>query len=336
MIRTLGIVSALAIWLGLSVARGEMRSEFVFTQAPFLSCHASTLVEVDGGDILSAWFGGTREGNPDVGIWTSRRSDGKWSEPVEVAQEPEVACYNPVLFRNPDGEVWLSYKFGPSPQTWTGALRTSPDEGRTWSPVRYLPAGLYGPIKNKPLILSDGTILAGTSVESHRAWTCWVERSEDNGKTWTRHGPIVRPGVARGIIQPTLVPLADGRIRMFVRSTRRIGRICYADSSDEGRTWTEARPTNLPNPNAGIDAVALKDGRIVLVYNHSERGRSPLNVAVSKDGGDTWNSFLRLESEPGEYSYPAVIQTSDGNIHTTYTWRRKRIKHVIIPLEDIP
>ena len=123
---------------------------------------------------------------------------------------------------------------------------------------------------------------------------------------------------------------------MFVRSTRRIGRICYADSSDEGRTWTEARPTDLPNPNAGIDAVALKDGRIVLVYNHSERGRSPLNVAVSNDGGDTWNPFLRLESEPGEYSYPTVIQTSDGNIHTTYTWRRKRIKHVRIPLEDIP
>ncbi|MEE8257101.1 MAG: sialidase family protein [Acidobacteriota bacterium] len=336
MIRTLAVVSALAIGLGLPAARGEMRSEFVFTQAPFLSCHASTLVEVDGGEILSAWFGGTREGNPDVGIWTSRRSNGKWSEPVEVAQEPEVACYNPVLFRNPDGEVWLSYKFGPSPQTWTGAIRTSPDEGRTWSPVRYLPAGLYGPIKNKPLILSNGTILAGTSVESHRAWTCWVERSEDNGKTWTKHGPIVRPGVARGIIQPTLVPLADGRIRMFVRSTRRIGRICYADSSDEGRTWTEARPTDLPNPNAGIDAVALKDGRIVLVYNHSERGRSPLNVAVSNDGGDTWNPFLRLESEPGEYSYPAVIQTSDGTVHTTYTWRRKRIKHVMIPLEDIP
>ena len=108
-----------------------------------------------------------------------------------------MSCYDPVLFRNPDGKVWLSYKCGPSPQTWTGALRTSPDEGRTWSPVRYLPAGLYGPIKNKPLILSDGTILAGTSVESHRAWTCWVERSENNGKTWTRHGPIVRPGVAR-------------------------------------------------------------------------------------------------------------------------------------------
>ena len=336
MARAFGMVLTLAIWLGSSAARGDMGSEFVFTEAPFRSCHASTLVELEGGDILAAWFGGTREGNADVGIWTSRRSNGKWSEPVEVAQEPEVACYNPVLFRNPDGSLWLSYKFGPSPQTWTGAVRTSPDEGSTWSPVRYLPAGLYGPIKNKPLVLSDGTILAGTSVESHRAWTCWVERSEDNGQTWTRHGPIVVPKVAKGIIQPTLVPLADGRIRMFVRSTRRIGRICYADSSDEGRTWTEARPTDLPNPNAGIDAVALKDGRIVLVYNHSKTGRSPLNVAVSKDGGDTWNSFLRLESEPGEYSYPAVIQTSDGDVHATYTWRRKRIKHVVLPLKDIP
>ena len=336
MVRILAFISVWAMWFGLPAAQGKIRSEFLFTQAPFSSCHASTLVEINEGEILCAWFGGTQEGNSDVGIWTSSQSNGKWSEPVEVVQEPEVPCYNPVLFRNPNGKIWLSYKFGPSPQTWTGAIRTSSDEGNTWSAIRYLPAGLYGPIKNKPLVLSDGTILAGTSVESHRSWTCWVERSEDNGKTWTRHGPITAPGVAKGIIQPALVPLADGRIRMFVRSTQKIGKILYADSSDEGRTWTVARPMDLPNPNAGIDALALKDGRIILVYNHSSTGRSPLNVAVSKDDGNTWDIFLTLEAKPGEYSYPAVIQTSDDNIHITYTWQRKRIKHVLIPLGDIP
>ncbi len=325
--------------LGLCPALGamaEMQTEYIYTEAPFKSAHASTIVELNGGELLAAWFGGTREGNPDVGIWMARRTAEGWSEPRQVAQEPGVACYNPVLFRTPDSVLWLSYKFGPDPRRWSGAFRTSRDEGRTWSRVRYLQAGLLGPIKNKPLILKDGTIVAGSSVESHRAWACWVERSEDNGKTWTKHGPIFVPGVLDGIIQPTLVPLDDGRLRMFVRATSAIGYICYADSKDQGKTWTEARPTSLPNPNSGIDSVRLQDGRIVMIYNHSKAGRVPLDAAVSGDGGDTWNRFLTIESEPGSYAYPAVIQTADGNLHITYTWNRKRIKHVVLPLKDIP
>jgi predicted neuraminidase len=198
-----------------------------------------------------------------------------------------------------------------------------------------LPAGLYGPIKNKPLVLPDGAIVSGTSVESYRSWSCWIERSADNGISWTRHGPIVLPGEPYGIIQPAVVPLGGGKLRMFVRATQRIGRICYADSADSGLTWSPARPTSLPNPNSGIDATALDDGRIVMIYNHTEKGRSPLNAAVSRDG-ENWNSFLALESEPGEYSYPAVIQTADRRVHVTYTWNRKKIKHVEIPLESIP
>lgn len=310
-------------------------SEFIFERAPFASCHASTIVEIARGEFLAAWFGGSGEGRPDVAIWGARRSGGGWSEPFELAREPEIAAYNPVLFHSRDNTLWLYYKFGPSPGTWTAARRYSRDQGKSWSEIEHLPAGLYGPIKDKPLVLKDGTIVSGTSVESYHAWACWVERSTDHGKTWTRHGPITVPGEPYGIIQPAIVPLAGGKLRMFVRATQRIGRICYADSSDGGVTWSGARPTSLPNPNSGIDAVALADGRIVLVYNHTDRERSPLNVAVSRDG-DTWNSFLVLESEPGEYSYPAVIQASGGNVHVTYTWNRRRIKHVEIPLQQIP
>jgi predicted neuraminidase len=122
---------------------------------------------------------------------------------------------------------------------------------------------------------------------------------------------------------------------MLVRSTGDIGRVSFADSSDGGRTWTQAQPSTLPNPNSGIDAAGLADGRIILVYNHTNRGRSPLNVAVSHDGG-AWNSFLALETEPGEFSYPAVIQSKDGNVHVTYTWNRTKIRHVEIPLAEIP
>ena len=123
---------------------------------------------------------------------------------------------------------------------------------------------------------------------------------------------------------------------MLVRSTQRIGKICYADSADGGKTWTEAQATSLPNPNSGIDAVALKDGRIVLAYNHTETGRTPLNLAVSRDGGLAWSMFETLESTPGEFSYPAVIQASDGDLHVTYTWNRVKIKHAVIALRDIP
>ena len=309
--------------------------EFIFEQAPFSSCHASTILETGPAELLAAWFGGSAEGKPDVAIWGARKSNGKWSEPVELAREPDIATYNPVLFYSGDRTLWLYYKFGPHPTRWTGARRWSRDSGKTWSEIEHLPAGLYGPIKNKPLLLPDGTILSGVSVESHRSWSCWVERSADHGRTWTKHGPIVVPGEPYGIIQPAIVPLPGNKLRMFVRSTRNIGRICYADSTDGGNHWTDARPTVLPNPNSGIDAVALKDGRILMVYNHTDQGRSPLNAAVSRDG-ENWKSFLTLESDPGEFSYPAVIQASDGKIHFTYTWNRKRIKHVEIPLEEVP
>jgi len=324
------------------------QAEFVFEKADFASCHASTITELEGGQLLVAWFGGSAEGKPDVAIWASRKRAGVWSRPFELAREPGIATYNPVLFLS-GRLLWLYYKFGPNPSSWTAARRLSRDGGKTWSAIEHLPAGLYGPIKNKPLVLPNGVILSGTSVESYRSWACWVERSTDNGRSWTRHGPIVPPRNTRvptapgsahlrttfGVIQPAIVPLPSGRLRMFVRATQNIGRICFADSSDGGLTWTEARPTTLPNPNSGIDAIALDDGRILLAYNHTSEGRSPLNLAVSRNGDD-WSMFRTLESEPGEYSYPAIIQSSDANVHITYTWRRQRIRHVELPLALIP
>jgi predicted neuraminidase len=327
-------------------AQATPESGFVFTEAPFASCHASTVVELRNGDLLAAWFGGTAEGRPDVAVWSSRRSGGQWSEPVELAREPEIAIYNPVLFYAKDRQLWLYYKFGSSPTSWTAARRRSDDDGRTWSPTEHLPAGLYGPIRAKPLVLPDGTIVSGTSVESYGSWACWIERSTDNGRTWVKAGPItvppvigdsslVRPSAADGIIQPSVVPLGGKRLRFYARSTARIARICVADSRDAGVTWTQAQPIDLPNPNSGIDAVALRDGRIVLVYNHTAKGRTPLNVAVSRDG-EHFQMFCTLEDQPGEYSYPAMIQGKDGGLNITYTWNRRRIRYARIALADIP
>ncbi len=329
------------------------QGEFVFTEAPFPSCHASTVVELPNGDLLSAWFGGTKEGAADVAIWSSRRSGGSWSAPVELVREPNIPTFNPVLFYANGGRLWLYYKFGPRPVSWTAGRRWSDDDGATWSEVEHLPAGIYGPIRAKPLVMADGTIVSGTSVESYRSWSAWIERSTDGGETWAKSGPITVPdrfrssdrrqadsrspewSVTDGIIQPSVISMGGNWLRFYARSTALTGRIAVADSSDGGVTWTQARPLGLPNPNSGIDAVALNDGRVVMIYNHTEQGRSPLNLAVSRDG-ENFNMFHVIEDEPGEYSYPAMIQAANGDLLITYTWKRQRIRHLRFPLAAVP
>jgi predicted neuraminidase len=314
---------------------GLIQSEFVFETAPFASAHASTIVETRDG-LVTAWFGGTNEGRPDVGIWVSRHERGGWTPPVEVATgvQPDGTrhpCWNPVLFAMPDKTLSLFYKVGPSPQTWWGMVRTSRDNGRTWSEARRLPDGILGPVKNKPVRLSDGTLISPSSTESNEARSAWrlhFERSTDAGATWTAvRPPAAADGAPIDAIQPSILIHPGGRLQAVGRS--RSGRIFETWSTDGGRTWTPVSLTALPNPSAGTDAVTLRDGRHLLVYNHTPKGRSPLNVAVSRDG-KAWDAALVLEAEPGEYSYPAVIQSSDGRVHITYTWKRQRVKHVVV------
>jgi predicted neuraminidase len=216
---------------------------------------------------------GTGEGNPDVAIWRARRHAGQWQPPVELVREPNTPTWNPVFFHSGDGLLWLYYKFGTSPQQWTAGRMSSRDEGQSWSKAEHLPAGLYGPIRAKPLVLPKGLIVSGSSVESYNSWAAWVERSTDFGKTWSRFGPIMPP--QGGIIQPTVIQVAGKHLRFYARSNQ-LGRICVSDSYDEGVTWSAARATDLPNPNSGIDVVHLKDARYVVVYNHTPRGRTPL------------------------------------------------------------
>jgi len=323
------------------VCDAQLVSEFIFNDAPFASSHASTIVELRNGELMAAWFGGSAEGKPDVAIWSSRRTSRGWTAPVELVREANVPAWNPVLFYSKDGRLWLYYKFGPTITGWTGGRRWSSDDGKTWSPVEHLPAGILGPIKDKPLVLSDGTIVSGSSVESYEAWAVWIERSVDNARTWTKVGPLTVPrsgvglGKTSGIIQPAVVDLGGGHLRFYARSTEDIGRICISDSYDKGLTWTQPRPIDLPNPNSGIDAVRLRDGRVVLIYNDTTSGRTPLNLAVSKDG-EHFHDFLTLENGPGEFSYPAIIQSKDGSIRMTYTWNRKKIRYAEVPLRMVP
>ena len=311
--------------------------EFIYETAPFPECHASTLVELPGGAILAAWFGGTEEGHPDVAIWASRREagapagSGRWSAPRKLASEPGQPCWNPVLFHDAAGRLWLYWKVGPSPDRWSGARAVSTDGGETFGPPEILPAGILGPVKDKPLVLPGGDVLCGSSVESYRAWTVWVERLSADGKTWTKHGPVEVPGHRRGIIQPTLFPGDGPREVVLLARASGIGRVCRARSDDGGTTWGPAEPTEMPNPNSGIDAVRLPDGRVVLAANPVAGGRTPLVLAVSRDLGRTWKSAVVLEDRPGEYSYPAVIRLASGDLAVTYTWDRKKIRFARVP-----
>src|SRR5688572_20972012 len=326
-----------------------VQSEFIYETASFPSAHASTIVETRNG-LVAAWFGGTAERNPDVGIWVARHDGKQWSPPVEVANgvQPDgtrLPCWNPVLFQPPNGPLVLFYKVGPTPRTWWGLVRTSSDAGRTWSEAAKLPDGILGPIRAKPLLMADGTLLAGSSTE-HAGWIVHMERYTPglvspkpageggwttaalaNPKAWEKTGPL-NDAKEFGAIQPTILVHSPTRLQILNRSQQQV--IAESWSEDGGRTWGRMTATTLPNPSAGIDAVRLQDKRFALIYNPTPKGRERLEIALSNDGR-TWRRGVELEnSSPGEYSYPAMIQTRDGMIHATYTWQRKRIKHVVI------
>lgn len=323
--------SLLFVWAFSAQAQIE-KSAFIYETAPYPSCHASTIEETPSG-LVAAWFGGKHEKNPDVGIWFSQYVNGKWDTPVEVANGVQgdgrrYPLWNPVLFQVPGKELILFYKEGPAPDAWWGMLKRSFDGGKTWSAAEKLPKDIYGPVKNKAVLLKDGTLLCPSSSEDND-WRLHMEFTRDGGKTWSRTGPL-NDGVTTSAIQPSILFLPDGRLQLVCRSEN--GFILQAFSSDLGRTWTALEPSTLVNPNSGIDAVTLKDGRHVIVYNPVKKGRSPISVAISSDG-KTWKDIATLENEPGEeFSYPAVIQTKDGKVHITYTWKRKKIKHVILSL----
>lgn len=316
--------------------------EFVAGEPPTPSCHASTIVETTPGRFVVGWFGGTDEGADDVGIFLSHRDGGEWSRPVEVAtgDTPDggrLPCWNPVLWKRPDGAIVLSYKVGESPQTWHGLQRVSHDGGHGWEPPQRLSrpgttvtGGPVGPVKNKPLVMADGTILAPSSSEDD-GWRVHFERSTDGGASWDIVGPL-NDGRAIAAIQPALLVLGPDHVLALGRT--RSGRVFRTASADGGRSWSPLELADLPNPSSGLDAVTLRDGRHLLVANLVPEGRTPLAVAMSRDGR-TWRTVVTLEDDPGEYSYPAIIQAADGRVHVTYTWRRRRIAHVVIDPEGL-
>lgn len=294
----------------------------------FPSCHASTIAEIPGGFIAS-WFGGTDEGNPDVGIWISRFANGSWSKPEEIAngkrENLRYPCWNPVLYYTGD-EILLFFKVGPSPSEWWGEICISYDGGISWTAPERLPENIIGPVKNKPVALGNGVLLCPSSTEDD-GWRVHMEMTSDKGITWQRTKALNEKNIAA--IQPAVLLHKGGKLQFVCRSKQ--SKVLTSWSDDNGASWTGLTPLHLPNPNSGIDAVTLSNGKHIMVYNHLASGRSMLNVAVSDDG-ISWEAAAILENDAKktEFSYPAVIQAMDNKIHITYTWNRKLIKHVVI------
>lgn len=316
-----------------------LKRGYLYDKAPFIECHASTIAYTPKG-LVAAWFGGTKEANEDVEIWVSSYRKGNWSAPVSVANgiqhsKKRYPCWNPVLYQVPKGELMLFYKVGPSPQEWWGELITSKDNGKTWSESRRLPEDILGPIKNKPVMLSDGTLLCpvSTEVTPTSGWRMHFELTKDLGKTWDIVGPIDTTS-KYNVIQQSVLFHPENKLQLLARS--KDDGVITSWSSDNGRTWSALEKTKLPNPNSGTDAVTLKNGLQVLIYNHSGKKdkewsgkRTPLNIGISRDGIN-WENIITLEDQPGEYSYPSIIQGDDGLIYATYTWKRRKIAYVII------
>lgn len=319
---------------------GILVDQFIYDKALYPSCHAVTIVEATNGDLVSSWFGGTHERHPDVCIYVAIKPKGsdKWNEGVKVADGvmpdgTRFPTWNPVLYQIPGGDLMLFYKIGPKPSEWWGVYRTSSDGGKTWSDKIDMPSkDFLGPIKNKPVLLSNGTLLLPSSTEGN-GWHLRMESTPDFGKTWVMGDTISRGKQKINAIQPSILFHKDGSIQAIGRTRNRA--IFSTFSKDNGKTWTDVELIGLPNNNSGTDAVTLKNGKHLLVYNHvlppgteAKGPRTPLNVSISDDGIN-WKAALVLEdSNISQYSYPSMIQSKDGMVHIVYTWRRQKLKYV--------
>jgi predicted neuraminidase len=288
--------------------------------------HASTLAEASNGDLLAVWYGGSYESSDDQALFLSRRKKGGriWSRPQALVRDSLNPPGNAVVFRDVKGHIWIVWarmtasrplRRGGGWGETTLMYRTSPDNGIRWTEDRPLVGDIGGLPRNPPIVRPNGEILLPLGGRGGS----FFARSANGGRSWHRFGFVPRGG------QPAAAERADGSILMMMRASPRI---LWSESGDGGRTWSEPRPSEFKNPNAGISLARLANGHLALVFNDSEKDRTPLSIARSLDGGRSWERPLVLEANPGEYSYPCVMQSADGRIHLTYTFRRYSIKHV--------
>lgn len=321
-----------------------LTDEFIFrNDKPFDQCHASSIVRLENGDYMIVWFAGTKEKADDVGIWMSKGKDGNWSSPSLLVKTRDDAHWNPVLFNAPDNNLYLYFKVGKEIDDWETWVMHSSDLGVNWSDPQELiegDRGGRGPVRNHMLVLFDGTWLASASLEKNRVWNAFVDRSEDQGKTWIQSETLILDRetiVGEGVIQPALWESAALHVHMLLRTSA--GKIGRSDSHDGGLTWSPVELTELPNNNSGIDVAHIGGDTLALISNPVRENwgkRYPIQLALSYDNGKTWPVQKALEEGSGdnEFSYPSMIY-HEGELVLCYTWNREKIKFVRVKLEEL-
>lgn len=308
--------------------------------------HPACLEELDNGDLYLVYYGGEGEYATETAVFGSRRKKGEaeWSAPVPIARDPLRSVGNGVVWQAPDRRVWLFYvvRDGATWSTSRVQLKVSDDRGATWSDASVLSNEQGMMVRNRPIVLADGQYLLpvylekgddpeGVGPESTSLFFRFDPKAPGLG--WRKTGPIRS---TKGNIQPAPVELEPGHLLAFCRrggdySPKTVGYIVRAESRDGGQTWSEGTDSLFPNPNAAVDLMKLKSGKIALVYNNCFHGRTPLTVALSFDGGRTFPLKRNLAEGAGQdYGYPIAFQATDGKIHVVYTSdRRGVVNHAV-------
>lgn len=340
--------------------------EALIPNAPYNSCHAADLLELQNGDLLCVWFAGSDEGNADISIVGSRLPAGEsqWTAPVKISDDATRSEQNPSLFQHPNGDIWVMYtaQVARTPDTpanfnlqYTAEIRRkiSHDLGRTWGPTEVMFDREGSFCRQKIQILSSGRWIFGN-------WICFPDEtrngsditvlqiSDDQGKTWRS----VEMPQSAGRVHANIIEKAPGKLVAILRS-RFADRIYISTSDDDGDSWSVPVRTELRNNNSSISAIRLQSGAIGLVYNdvafNDDTSRTvwpdqrcPVTIAISEDGGVTWPYRRIVENGEGftgpwndinnrRYEYPVMMQSRNGDIHVAYSWgRRRQIKHVIV------
>lgn len=343
--------------------------ESMVPPGPFPTCHSPAMLELPNGDMLCCWFSGTYEGDADVHIVCARlpKDADRWTEPVPVSGDPKRSEQNPSLFYGPDGAVWCMYTAqldriaGKDNMQFTSQIRCqkSFDGGLTWGDYETVFAR-EGSFCRQPIqILKNGRWIFGNwlctdSVEGLSGDPSVFQISDDQGKSWR----MVEMPNSRGRVHPNVVELDNGHLVAFMRS-READNIYRSESLDWGETWSEPKPTPLPNNNSSISAIRTQSGRVAVAYNPTSTPspvsgkaawpglRCPVAVALSEDGGITFPLIRLMERGEGyigeenktnnkQYEYPYLMQSSDGRLHLTYAaYTRKCVKYISFTEEDI-
>lgn len=333
------------------------------------TAHAPALLELPNGDMLCCWFAGTYEGSADIRIICSRleRDGDRWSKPVDISGDPTRSEQNPSLFYGPDDAVWAIYtaqldrQAGKDNMQFTSQIRCqkSTDGGRTWGPYETLFAR-EGSFCRQPIqVLANGRWIFGNwlctdSVDGLSGDPTAFQISDDQGKTWRQ---VDMPN-SRGRVHANVVEMDDGHLLAFMRS-READFIYRSESFDWGDTWSEPKPTPLPNNNSSISALRLQSGRVAIAYNPTctpdpKPGkaawpglRCPVAVALSEDGGLTFPIVRWMERGEGymgeenrtnnkQYEYPYLMQSQDGMLHLAFAYQTRRgVKWMSFSEEDV-